>query len=940
MHSLQGSIWRKWDLHIHTPKSIENNYGGDNEKIWEQFILSLESLPEDVKVIGINDYYFIDGYEKVMDFKFNKGRLKNIEKIFPLLEFRIDTFSSASETNIQKVNLHILFDINDAQWQKDINKIKREFISRISISKLEKYQTKELSIQNFIECGGDLKKGFEGLIPSTESVLKVIQSDTWRKKTFTFLGYKEWDNLEKGNQLKQIKDALYNSVDAFLTASPQDKLSKKQQILDIFGNKPLLYSADIHRFDLFSPQNYQCLTWIKADPTFEGIKQIVYEPLERVKLQNQSPIFSEGKSNIIDDIQIIPDPLNPSTVNWFSSDLIPLNRGLVSIIGEKGAGKTALLDLLAISNGEGIHEQNPAIPYSFYNRAKEQLIGTIVHVNTQAGGKSIYPLTGQTVANFSNKDANVRYLSLKELEGYCDNRDSFQSFMKNIIHSRYQTIGIYEGQSKEYINNIRRLITQLVDAFLKDSRYDECNRLLQKKKNELAFHTQKEPKTKTTISDEDTTLYKQLIQDMHKNSTDIKTCETHISQLTDFNKWLTTCIEQTHIELMNRVTSQFNQLTYKEPELIDNYSIKINSNIEEINLKRISALKKFIIDASLYHEQAEGQLKPLEDKNKNLKQEMEAHTQWITQKTTIQSEIDNYTQELNGLTKNREHIEQLKEQVLDNYKKLLINKINQKKQYEQIKTELQTKENISFDIKIEFSFNNFWTKEDQLINHGAGFSQDQVKINLTKNLLDILSQVDTASTDIDINTIIDYVSKIFDSSFIPTVFGDKKNLGLLKKVNTMEDYYNWLLDDYYQVNYFIKFKSRPLETLSPGQKGLVLMKIFLMLDKDTKPLIIDQPEDNLDNKSVYDDLVNDFKEIKKKRQIIIATHNPNLVVNTDSEQVIVARFEDNPSKTTPRIQYISGALENPTIKNLVCDILEGGDRAFLKREIRYDLSKK
>jgi len=65
----RGSEWRKWDLHIHTPLSICQDYGGDSEEVWENFITSLEQLPHDVKVIGITDYYFIDGYEKIMEYK-------------------------------------------------------------------------------------------------------------------------------------------------------------------------------------------------------------------------------------------------------------------------------------------------------------------------------------------------------------------------------------------------------------------------------------------------------------------------------------------------------------------------------------------------------------------------------------------------------------------------------------------------------------------------------------------------------------------------------------------------------------------------------------------------------------------------------------------------------------------------------------------------------
>jgi len=65
----RGSVWRKWDLHVHTPASLKNNYGGDNEEIWERFISDLERLSQEFKVIGINDYIFLDGYKKVLEAK-------------------------------------------------------------------------------------------------------------------------------------------------------------------------------------------------------------------------------------------------------------------------------------------------------------------------------------------------------------------------------------------------------------------------------------------------------------------------------------------------------------------------------------------------------------------------------------------------------------------------------------------------------------------------------------------------------------------------------------------------------------------------------------------------------------------------------------------------------------------------------------------------------
>ncbi len=122
----QGSEWRKWDLHVHTSSSINQQFG-NTEEGWEKFINALEHLPKDVKVIGITDYYFIDGYEKVIE-HFKNGRLQNLEKIFPILEFRIDSFGSGNENKLQKINLHRLFNINEREL--GIKEIKKNMTVR------------------------------------------------------------------------------------------------------------------------------------------------------------------------------------------------------------------------------------------------------------------------------------------------------------------------------------------------------------------------------------------------------------------------------------------------------------------------------------------------------------------------------------------------------------------------------------------------------------------------------------------------------------------------------------------------------------------------------------------------------------------------------------------------------------------------------------------
>ena len=101
---------------------------------------------------------------------------------------------------------------------------------------------------------------------------------------------------------------------------------------------------------------------------------------------------------------------------------------------------------------------------------------------------------------------------------------------------------------------------------------------------------------------------------------------------------------------------------------------------------------------------------------------------------------------------------------------------------------------------------------------------------------------------------------------------------------------SWLHDTtHIAVEYGLQYDGVDIERLSPGTRGIVLLLLYLDIDQtDDRPLIIDQPEENLDPQSVYDELVPRFKAVRNRRQIIIVTHNANLVVNTDVDQVIVA----------------------------------------------------
>lgn len=140
--------------------------------------------------------------------------------------------------------------------------------------------------------------------------------------------------------------------------------------------------------------------------------------------------------------------------------------------------------------------------------------------------------------------------------------------------------------------------------------------------------------------------------------------------------------------------------------------------------------------------------------------------------------------------------------------------------------------------------------------------------------------------------------------------------------------------------------------MSTGKASFVILMLIVGLSKSKSPILIDQPEDNLDNRSITSDLVEYLKNKKAERQIILVTHNANIVVNADSENIIIANQKGQGEIETSspfQFDYINGSLENtfPVLKEEkdllmsmgirehIADIVEGGKEAFKKREEKY-----
>ena len=164
------------------------------------------------------------------------------------------------------------------------------------------------------------------------------------------------------------------------------------------------------------------------------------------------------------------------------------------------------------------------------------------------------------------------------------------------------------------------------------------------------------------------------------------------------------------------------------------------------------------------------------------------------------------------------------------------------------------------------------------------------------------------------------------SSVVTDLVGRVESLKL-KGSTSYSDFFNIVLKKFFGIGVEIQFNGKHLRELSMGERAIILLKVLLALDD--KPLLIDQPEEHLDNRYIFEELTPAIKEAKKRRQIIIATHNANLVVNTDAEQIFIAESKSS------RLTYRATTLEDLGTRDEVKTILEGGDEAFKKREEKY-----
>ncbi|MEX2234026.1 MAG: hypothetical protein WD824_17810 [Cyclobacteriaceae bacterium] len=877
----------------------------------------------DVAAFCVMDYWTFDWYLELLKYKTKfPGELQ--KPVFPGIELRIECPVD------YRLNIHCILsdklsfqEIADFKSQLTIRSIDKklsneslkQFAKSLDESKAKKHgfqNPSTLDDERLLQLGS---KTAEITKESLEEAFKQIPNENG----YIILPYDTSDGLLDLDWADHPHDDNYfmQSADVFEARDPRniDLLNGKKtpenepffkNFFKTLGNKPkpCISGSDAHKYSDFGNFPSDRVTWIKADPTFEGFSQIIFEPTERVRIQATNPSLDYDRP-FFSSVTVTQDEVifeeEDDLIFAKNETGIPLNQNLVAIVGGRGEGKSMLTDYLATSFMGQSHSKDGTFRKSGY-------------VNVQ------YFKTNQS-------ENEVLNFPLKEPKHALDFLYINQGSLKNIVEKK--------DKQSSLANSIRRLAKLDEPVFspeINDSALSAVNEL-----HQLTLFLE----TKDEKGEE-----KNSIQFLEQQEASIKQFIDNITTTENKDK-LTRYSE--NLSSINALSEKKNKLIELEEE-IRSLATRINVNIEAVD-PGASRLPK--VSETLFTAQIEAILK--------WKSEIDSEVEALLESTRrVKEEFGDYRGDLTTLLKDVDKFQNslfdVKKTLEDTRKKIL--------RHETLKKQLfnDDLDNVSLASKIQSDYER---QQKKLTNDWLLFTKiddrgdlNEAQKTIMKNLLD----------DLSIDVIVDFDEDAFydetSNSINGAIWRVKTNKDAQKQwfnIIDLESFFKFLKERYYdsynnepafykdtfsriffdesirkkfiKVYPILKYQGRDLGKISVGQKGTVYLKMMLATEAFSKPIIFDQPEDDLDNEFIMEDLVDLFKKLKRYRQVIIITHNANLVVNADAEQIIISKNDKG------RLAYSSGSLENNSINSNICRILEGGEIAFERRRSKYRYPK-
>lgn len=985
--NLQGAKWHRWDPHLHAPGTILNNqYRG--EDAWDQFLAKLEGSTPRIRALGITDYYSVDTYVAVREQK-QAGRLQDVDLIFANVEMRYGIGTSKGSP----INVHLLVSPDDPDHVDQI----RRFLRALTF---EAYgETFRCDASDLIRLGRAhdntivndrvaLAVGTNQFKVSPEQLRAAWKGSSWVQENVLVAvaagGTDGSSGLQSDASLAILRKEIERFAHIIFSSQPKQRefwlgqgvVSIDKLNSDWNGCKPCLHGSDAHASEQVGEPQLDRYCWIKGDVSFDSLRQVCLEPDARTFI-GTSPPRGALPSHVIASISLING-------KWMSEPSVPLNPGLVGIIGARGSGKTALADLIAAA---GFALSGDLDERSFVRRARQHLEGSTAMLAWDDG-----TLTKVDLGDLENaglfESPRVQYLSQQFVDRLCSAEgmtDELLTEIERIIYMAHpsedrmgtttfrELLDFNAAHGRSMRKSHEELLTETTTQLNLERKRRAALPQLQRQRAEKAAGLAKDRKDRESLigkgSEERAKQFdivsnavevvrsrieqarrrRQALGALRDEVTDTRANkaplrlrqlqQAHGDAGLDNEAWkaflmdyagdvdgiLTAAIKALDNQIIIMIGSPFKESASLPSELPSTISL-LPSHVDLSQqtlgaLEREAARLRALIN---FDEQASKAFKRLSEK--------------ISRDDAALAKLDRDIA-MAGLAEVR--IRQLIEERSTSYAAVFDGILEEEKElsalYEPLKQRLAAEDGalgkLAFSIRRSVDLTEWAERGEELLDlRKAGPFKGRGALMATAQA-ELLSAWETG-TSAEVTAAMADFRESHESQLVEHAPVERSDAEAFREWGGRIS--AWLYGtDHIRIRYGVQYEGVDIEQLSPGTRGIVLLLLYLAIDQeDDRPLIVDQPEENLDPKSIFDELVDRFRQTRLRRQIIIVTHNANLIVNTDADQVIVAKCGPHRPGQLPQISYQSGGLENPGIRRQVCEILEGGEAAFKERARR------
>jgi len=728
-------------------------------------------------------------------------------------------------------------------------------------------------------------------------------------------------------------------------------------------------------------------TWIKADLSFLGLKQAILEPAKRSFIGDKPPklhAVDSNKTYFIESIEVAKTGTKAGIGQWLDRCDIPLNPDLVAIIGNKGSGKSALADVIAT-----LGHSRQSKHFSFLKKDRflgktgdpaRHFTGTLTWRDESTETRPLDELPSEDKAEL------VKYIPQNYFEELCNEHvsgksNAFEKELRSVIFSHTNEemrLGaldfdqLTEQQERSLRNRLAEYRKELaarnasiarIEEQLQPVEVQKLTDLLLVKTRQIDEHLKIKPEEVSAPPEVLDPEQKQAAEALAATALKIEAAKkrsleiaTETTSLARQQKALANIREQ--LRLLQRSFDQIKQTVVEDLKLVGLEWAGIA--ILEVKTSLLDERSAAIVDKQSTllgeTEKLASDLAVFAEEQKTHSIKLNARQQ---QFEAYQNQLTEWSKSLAALTGSpiepetkiglETRIAQIKElptqRVALQSQRLqltaeIFDSLNAQRKaredlFKPVQDLIQTSVLIREDYRLQFQATLAASVEAiadllfALIKQTWGEFRGQDEALLT---------IKTLFDNHDLNTkdgALAFVTALHEKvEQAAKASGSEAGImNLLKKGQTAVSVYDLIFGlEFLEPRYSLLFQDTQIEQLSPGQRGALLLIFYLLVDKGRTPILLDQPEENLDNETVFRLLVPVLSEAKKFRQIIMVTHNPNLAVVCDAEQIIYASFE---RAENCAIGYESGSLENPSLNIAVVRVLEGTKPAFNNRSGKY-----